>query len=179
MSQLCSCHSRFVQRHVRCRQLFVGSDSSGRPLAAAAVAVAARPLEACQEHDVLQITTAEGSNEWVEVVQGWSGGSCTLLRKGQLVQLAATQDDSTMQLRALGRSEVGQRSHCCKSSLACSMPVCTIKLWVITPTCTSLPSDTCAVACQAGGYPSADSLTVTSFPQLGQVLAGMHECAGE
>ena len=33
--------------------------------------------------------------------------------------------------------------------------------------------------CQAGGYPAADSLTVTSFPQLGQVLASMHDHAGE
>mgnify|MGYP001810157034 CR=1 FL=1 len=33
--------------------------------------------------------------------------------------------------------------------------------------------------CQAGGYPAADSLTVTSFPQLGQVLASMHDHAGD
>lgn len=35
-----------------------------------------------------------------------------------------------------------------------------------------------AVAGQAGGYPAADSLVVTSFPLLGRVLDSMHKHAG-
>jgi hypothetical protein len=31
----------------------------------------------------------------------------------------------------------------------------------------------------AGGFPAADSLTVTSFPQLASVLPAMHSHAGE
>lgn len=37
----------------------------------------------------------------------------------------------------------------------------------------------CAVLRQAGGYPAADSLTVTTFPKLNEVLASMHQQAGE
>lgn len=36
----------------------------------------------------------------------------------------------------------------------------------------------CGVLCRAGGYPTADSLTVTSFPKLQEVLTSMHEHAG-
>ena len=69
-----------------------------------------RPLEACLEHDVLQVQLESGSTEFMEVIQGWSSTeqSCKLLWKGQLMQLAAdtaaaTQEQSgSLQLEALG-----------------------------------------------------------------------------
>jgi hypothetical protein len=63
-----------------------------------------RPLEACQEHDVVQITTPGGVHEWLEVMQGWNPAeqSCQLLWRGQLVQLAVDRDSNNMELTALG-----------------------------------------------------------------------------
>jgi hypothetical protein len=65
-----------------------------------------RPLEACQEHDVVQITTPGGVHEWLEVMQGWNPAdqTCQLLWRGQLVQLAVDRDSSNMALTALGGS---------------------------------------------------------------------------
>lgn len=69
-----------------------------------------RPLEACQEHDVVQITTPSGVQEWLEVMQGWNPAdqSCQLLWRGQLVQLAVDRDSNNMELKALG----GLRGDC-------------------------------------------------------------------
>lgn len=58
-----------------------------------------RPLEACQQDDVLQVTTSDGSTAWLNVLQGWNEAeqSCQLLLKGQVLQLT-----STLQCQMLG-----------------------------------------------------------------------------
>lgn len=70
------------------------------------VQAASRPLESCQQHDVLQIKYSDGSSEYVEVLQGWNAAdqSCQLLWKGQLLQLvaAAGQQSGALQLKSLG-----------------------------------------------------------------------------
>lgn len=65
-----------------------------------------RPLEACQQHDLLQITLTNGSIEHVEVLEGWNATqqNCKLLWKGQLLQLASApgQQSGHLQLQPLG-----------------------------------------------------------------------------
>jgi hypothetical protein len=62
-----------------------------------------RPLDSCQQHDVVAVQTSDGSTEFLEAVQGWNAAekTCRLVWKGQLVQLGLLPDGS-MQLESLG-----------------------------------------------------------------------------
>lgn len=62
-----------------------------------------RPLDSCQQHDVVAVQTSDGSTEYVEAVQGWNAAekTCRLVWKGKLVQLGLLPDGS-MQLESLG-----------------------------------------------------------------------------
>jgi hypothetical protein len=71
------------------------------------VCEAMRSLQECQQNDVLQMTFTSGSSssvEHVQVMQGWDGSSAVLLRKGQLLRLAAAAGEAAgaLQLSALG-----------------------------------------------------------------------------
>lgn len=55
---------------------------------------------------MLQLDLGSGNTEFVEVIRGWNeaDGSCSLLWKGQLLQLAAgEQPGSTLKLAAFGK----------------------------------------------------------------------------
>lgn len=68
---------------------------------------ARQSVEELQQHDVVNVATAEGGSlGLLEVLQGWddSKRSCKLLWKGQLLQLTAASGEQTgnLQLQPLG-----------------------------------------------------------------------------
>lgn len=74
-----------------------------------------RPVDACQDHDVVQVETSAGSIEFLEVIQGWSAAeqSCKLLWKGQLLQLKAVADQQpgSLKVEALGAWDMCMQLH--------------------------------------------------------------------
>lgn len=80
--------------------------------AASVACDAVRRVEQCQENDVLELKTTAGTVEHLQVVQGWDAASCSavLLRKGQLLRLAAAAADGSgsLQLAALGEHTLAQ-----------------------------------------------------------------------
>jgi hypothetical protein len=97
----CSACYRQSLRLAQVSSLFSSKSSRDQRLQAVS-----RSLEACQQHDVLEMTLTDGSIEHVEVLQGWNAAeqSCNLLWKGQLLGLTSApgQQSVSLQLQPLG-----------------------------------------------------------------------------
>jgi hypothetical protein len=96
------------QQHTALRRF--GGCTKHQRLALACAAL--RSLQDCQQNDVLEVTfnsssSSSSSVEYLQVMQGWDGSSAVLLRKGQLLRLAAAAGEGSgaLQLTALGETD--------------------------------------------------------------------------